>query len=164
MEKRSSRPPTSNKPRPAVRTEQEVPRLAKERTKAEDKTVGRWLEETIQEWTEREGDTKVNNGLSLRKLATVLGASQPFLLQVRAGKRPLPEVPKRKAAALGAYHLLVGDKQNCGVSGKQEPVTLKRRNGQLRKVERAGGFEPPAFCLGSKHSTTELRPLVIVAA
>ena len=32
-----------------------------------------------------------NNGLCLRKLATVLGVSQPFLSQIRAGKRPMPE-------------------------------------------------------------------------
>ena len=42
-----------------------------------------------------------NNGLSLRKLATILGVSQPFLSQIRAGKRPLPEALKRKVEALG---------------------------------------------------------------
>ncbi len=52
-----------------------------------------------------------SNGLSLRKLATVLGVSQPFLSQIRAGKRPLPETLKRKVEVLGAYHLLIGDKQ-----------------------------------------------------
>ena len=52
-----------------------------------------------------------NNGLSLRKLATVLGVSQPFLSQIRSGKRPLPEALKRKVDALGAYHLLITDKQ-----------------------------------------------------
>jgi len=49
------------------------------------------------------------NGLSLRKLATVLGVSQPFLSQIRTGKRPLPEALKRKVEALGAYHLLISD-------------------------------------------------------
>ena len=44
-----------------------------------------------------------SNGLSLRKLATVLGVSQPFLSQIRAGKRPLPESLKKKIEALGAY-------------------------------------------------------------
>ena len=33
---------------------------------------------------------------------------------------------------------------------------LSRRRG---KVERAMGFEPTTSCLGSKHSTPELRPL-----
>ena len=28
------------------------------------------------------------------------------------------------------------------------------------RLERAMGFEPTTFCLGSKHSTTELRPLI----
>ncbi len=51
------------------------------------------------------------NNLSLRKLATILGVSQPFLSQIRAGKRPLPAVLKTKVQALGAYHLLIGDKQ-----------------------------------------------------
>jgi hypothetical protein len=27
-----------------------------------------------------------------------------------------------------------------------------------KSMERAMGFEPTTFCLGSKHSTTELRP------
>ena len=51
------------------------------------------------------------NELSLRKLATILGVSQPFLSQIRAGKRPLPEALKTKVQALGAYHLLIGYKQ-----------------------------------------------------
>ena len=51
-----------------------------------------------------------NQELSLRKLATVLGVSQPFLSQIRAGKRPLPEALKMKVEAHGAYHLLTGDK------------------------------------------------------
>jgi transcriptional regulator with XRE-family HTH domain len=49
--------------------------------------------------------------LSLRKLATILGVSQPFLSQIRAGKRPLPADLKTKIDALGAYQLLIGDKQ-----------------------------------------------------
>ena len=45
--------------------------------------------------------------MSLRKIAKELGVSQPFLSQIRAGKRPLPEALKEKAEALGAYHLLI---------------------------------------------------------
>ena len=30
-----------------------------------------------------------------------------------------------------------------------------------KSMERAMGFEPTTFCLGSKHSTTELRPLKV---
>ena len=53
-----------------------------------------------------------NAGLSLRKLATILGVSQPFLSQIRSGKRPLLEALKKKVEALGAYQLLIGDKQS----------------------------------------------------
>jgi len=52
----------------------------------------------------------VRSGMSLRKLATVLGVSQPFLSQIRAGNRPLPAALKRKVEALDAYHLLMCDK------------------------------------------------------
>ena len=49
-----------------------------------------------------------SNALSLRKLATILGVSQPFLSQIRAGKRPLPDALKKKVEALGAYHWWAG--------------------------------------------------------
>ena len=49
--------------------------------------------------------------MSLRKLATILGVSQPFLSQKWAGKRPLSVALRGKVEALGAYHLLMGDKQ-----------------------------------------------------
>lgn len=49
--------------------------------------------------------TDANNpGMSLRKLAIVLGVSQPFLSQIRAGKRPMPDALRTKVEALGAYH------------------------------------------------------------
>ena len=51
------------------------------------------------------------NGLSLRQLAKQLGVSQPFLSQIKTGKRPLPQTLKEKLEALGAYHLLITDKQ-----------------------------------------------------
>ena len=44
-----------------------------------------------------------SNGLSLRKLATVVGESQPFLSQIRTGKQPMTEVLRRKVQELGAY-------------------------------------------------------------
>ena len=64
------------------------------------------------------------NELSIRKLATILGVSQPFLSQIRAGKRPLPADLKTKIEALGAYHLLIGDKQIDGNSddGAAAPI------------------------------------------
>ena len=53
-----------------------------------------------------------SSGLSLRKLATVLGVSQPFLSQIRPGKRPIPEALRRKVEALGAYHLRIANGQH----------------------------------------------------
>ena len=42
--------------------------------------------------------------MSLRQIAKQMGVSQPFLSQMRAGKRPLPESLREKAEPLGAYH------------------------------------------------------------
>ena len=50
----------------------------------------------------------------------VLAVSQPFLSQIRAGKRPLPEALKRKVEALGAYHLLNTDKHIGDLPGDEE--------------------------------------------
>ena len=49
--------------------------------------------------------------MSLRKLAKQVGVSQPFLSQIRAGKRSMPEALRAKLEALGAYHVLITDKQ-----------------------------------------------------
>ena len=49
------RPPTGHKPRLSVRMEPEALRSARERAKAERKTVGRWLEEAIREKLEQDG-------------------------------------------------------------------------------------------------------------
>ena len=68
--------------------------------------------------------------MSLRKLATILGVSQPFLSQIRAGKRPMPEVLRTKVEALDAYHLLIGDKQT-----------------EASWVASQAGFEPATRCL-----------------
>ena len=48
------RPPTGSKPRLSIRMDREALRLANERAKAAGKTVGRWLEEAIQEKLARE--------------------------------------------------------------------------------------------------------------
>ena len=49
---------------------------------------------------------------------------------------------------------------SCGESNQSGSAG----SGRVRRgMERAMGFEPTTFCLGSKHSTAELRPLVIVA-
>ncbi len=52
-----------------------------------------------------------SNGLSLPNLPTVVGESQPFLSQIRTGKRPMTEVLRRKVQELGASHLLISDKR-----------------------------------------------------
>ena len=91
-----------------------------------------------------------SNGLSLRKLATVLGVSQPFLSQIRAGKRPLPEALKRKVEALDAYHLLIGDKQVGGVSGEIRPDYTEKRVCQIRMSGAGGGIRTPGFLLGNQ--------------
>ena len=67
-----------------------------------------------------------SSGLSLRKLATVLGVSQPFLSQIRTGKRPLPEALRRKVEALGAYHLLITDTQSGQYSTEDGAAQKKR--------------------------------------
>ena len=56
---------------------------------------------------------------SLRQLAKQLGVSQPFLSQIRAGKRPMPENLREKVDALGAYHLLIDGE---GKNGDNESV------------------------------------------
>lgn len=68
--------------------------------------------------------------MSLRQLAQALGVSQPFLSQIRTGKRPLPDSLKGKLEALGAYHLLITDKQPS-----------------LGGLEREKGVEPSTTCL-----------------
>ena len=92
----------------------------------------------------------VSNGMSLRKLATVLGVSQPFLSQIRAGKRPLPEALKRKVEALDAYHLLItdnhfGNATGDGGAGHQE-----------RPPSRMASIESEAVLAGVRGSRTHL--------
>ena len=80
-----------------------------------------------------------NGGLSLRKLATVLGVSQPFLSQIRSGKRPLPENLKKKVEALGAYHLLITDKQTDESPGDEGAGQTQQSS--FRSHELFGGGE-----------------------
>ena len=88
--------------------------------------------------------------LSLRKLATVLGVSQPFLSQIRTGKRPLPEALKRKVEALGAYHLLISDKQSDQYSA-QDGVAQKEKT-----THEDGLFEAENCLAGVRGSRTHL--------
>ena len=91
-----------------------------------------------------------SNGLSLRKLATVLGVSQPFLSQIRAGKRPLPEALKRKVEALSAYHLLISDKHIGDVSGEIRAVYTETTGFLDTKPGAGGGIRTPGFLLGKQ--------------
>tara|TARA_B100000959_G_scaffold246693_1_gene272429 strand:- start:206 stop:556 length:351 start_codon:yes stop_codon:yes gene_type:complete len=103
-----------------------------------------------------------SNGLSLRKLATVLGVSQPFLSQIRTGKRPLPEALRRKVEALGAYHLLISDKQSDQYSA-QNGVTQKEKTTHedgLFESENVGGSareSNPPTPLVTRHNGFEVR-------
>jgi len=91
-----------------------------------------------------------SSGLSLRKLATVLGVSQPFLSQIRTGKRPLPEALRRKVEALGAYHLLNSDKQSGQNSAEERAI-------QTEKTTRQDGlFEAENSLAGVRGSRTHL--------
>ena len=77
----------------------------------------------------------INKEMSLRQLAKVSGVSQPFLSQIKAGKRPIPEKLKIQVEALGAYHLLITDK----------------RYEDSRMASQAG-FEPATRCLEGSRS------------
>ncbi len=81
-----------------------------------------------------------SSGMSLRTLAKVLGVSQPFLSQVRAGKRPLPEQLRVKVEALGAYHLLI-------TQGPQPSVPDTTRRSLVDIAEVSGSRPlPPTTC------------------
>ena len=78
-----------------------------------------------------------NSNMSLRNMAKILGVSQPFLSQIRAGKRPMPEALRTKIEALGAYHLLIGDKhfdttpadEGGGHTSNTEPMSVNFNGG-----------------------------------
>ena len=86
--------------------------------------------------------------MSLRQIAKELGISPAYLSYMLNGKRPW-----RK----DLYQ------RYLGVVNSEEENRVEGRVGispfQAEKVERAMGFEPTTSCLGSKHSTPELRPL-----
>ena len=67
-----------------------------------------------------------DSGMSLRQLAKGLGVSQPFLSQIRSEKRPMPSALKERVKALGAYHLLIGDKQIYEFPGDEGAGQEKR--------------------------------------
>ena len=92
-----------------------------------------------------------SKAMSLRQLAKELGVSQPFLSQIRAGKRPLPEHLKEKLEAFGAYHLLITDKQSGsvveGVGWGVTPNFISDPKGQLGAGD---GIRTHDFLLGKQ--------------
>ncbi len=65
-----------------------------------------------------------------------------------AAEQPLKSTIMRKAVIISEDILVIGNLSKILISG----------NGFLH-LERETGFEPATFCLGSRHSTTELLPL-----
>ena len=90
----------------------------------------------------------------MRQLAKALDVSQPFLSQIKAGKRPMPEWVKEASRKLGAYHLLI-----TLPNDKQIVTARSAKNGekQIRNEGVVGGtgFEP----VTSAMSTQRSRPL-----
>jgi transcriptional regulator with XRE-family HTH domain len=79
---------------------------------------------------------------SLRKLAQELGVSQPFLTQIRQGKRPIPEGLRAKAEAIGAYHLLIKTGDDNLISACLAPVPVAQGIERLPSKQRVAGSNP----------------------
>ena len=81
----------------------------------------------------------------------MLGVSQPFLSQIRSGKRPLPEALKEKVEALGAYHLLITDKQIGESPGEEGAGQYRESSFHSHEYDGAGGgIRTPGFLLGKQ--------------
>ena len=94
--------------------------------------------------------------MSLRQIAKELGISPAYLSYMLNGKRPWRKDLYQR------YMGVVNTFVNSDVVGVETQLEVgegispsKEQNG----LERAMGFEPTTSCLGSKHSTPELRPL-----
>ena len=90
--------------------------------------------------------------MSLRQIAKELGISAAYLSYMLNGKRPWrKDLYQRYMGVVNSA--VVGEETRLevgeGISPSQEE----------KSMERAMGFEPTTSCLGSKHSTPELRPL-----
>ena len=94
--------------------------------------------------------------MSLRQIAKELGISPAYLSYMLNGKRPWrKDLYQRHMRVVNTFvnSDVVGEETQVEVG---EGISLSQeQNG----VERAMGFEPTTSCLGSKHSTPELRPL-----
>ena len=94
--------------------------------------------------------------MSLRQIAKELGISPAYLSYMLNRKRPW-----RKDLYQG-YMGFVNTFVNSDVVGEETQLEVgegKSPSQEEKSLERAMGFEPTTSCLGSKHSTPELRPL-----
>ena len=96
--------------------------------------------------------------MSLRQIAKELGISPAYLSYMVNGKRPWRKDLYQR------YMRVVNTFVNSDVVG--EEIQLEVGEGitpsqEEKSMERAMGFEPTTSCLGSKHSTPELRPLSV---
>ena len=96
--------------------------------------------------------------LSMRQVAKELEISPAYLSYMLNGKRPWwKDLYQRYMGVVNTFvnSDVVGEETQLevgeGISPSQEEKSL----------ERAMGFEPTTSCLGSKHSTPELRPLAV---
>ena len=96
--------------------------------------------------------------MSLRRIAKELGISPAYLSYMLNGKRP------RRKDLYQRYMGVVNTFVNSDVVGVETQLDLGEGispSQEEKSMERAMGFEPTTSCLGSKHSTPELRPLSV---
>ena len=90
--------------------------------------------------------------MSLRQIAKELGISPAYLSYMLNGRRPWRKDLYQRY--MGVVNTFVNSDEETG-----SEEALRISHFQAEGVERAMGFEPTTSCLGSKHSTPELRPL-----
>ncbi len=88
---------------------------------------------------------------SLRQIAKELDISTAYLSYMVNGKRPWRKDLYQRY--MGVVNTFVNS-DGPTVNKRRVPIAF-----QARSMERAKRFELSTSCLGSKHSTTELRPL-----
>ena len=90
--------------------------------------------------------------MSLRQIAKELEISPAYLSYMVNGKRPWRKDLYQRY--MGVVNTFVNSDEETRLE-----ETGRISSFQEGKLERAMGFEPTTSCLGSKHSTPELRPL-----
>ena len=94
--------------------------------------------------------------MSLRQIAKELGISPAYHSYMVNGKRPW------RKDLYQPYMGVVNTFVNSDVVGVETQLEVGEGispSQEEKSLERAMGFEPTTSCLGSKHSTPELRPL-----